>query len=162
METAVLVAQLVTTGALTGWLTTGVRDNLLYPSLNEAYTAEVLEIRRMREDYPDAFEKVAHRAVTNRQLQVWAFRLIVASELIATLLLWVGTLALVLALLGPVDVQFARSLAMVGAIAFVTVWSAFLVVGNHFCYWFGHEGAQNTHFQLAIWGVGTMVLLTQG
>lgn len=162
METALLFAQLVTTTALAGWLTTGVRDNILYPTLNETYTAEVLEITRMREDYPDAFEKVAHRAITDRRLQLWAFRLIVAAELTATVLLWIGVLALVLAFPNAVAAETARILAMVGVVAFVTVWSAFLVVGNYFCYWFGHEGAQNTHFQLTIWGVGALILLAQG
>ncbi len=159
METAILFAQLVTTTALAGWLTTGVRDNLLYPSLNETYTAEVLEITRMREEYPEAYEKVAHRAITDRRLQLWAFRLVVAAELTATVLLWIGTLALLLALPGAIDAEVARTWAVIGVVAFVCVWSSFLIVGNHFCYWFGHEGAQNTHFQLTIWGVGTLILL---
>ncbi|MEE2945253.1 MAG: DUF2165 family protein [Pseudomonadota bacterium] len=34
-----------------------------------------------------------------------------------------------------------------------------MVAGNWFCYWFGHEGAQNTHFQLLQWGVLTLILL---
>lgn len=162
METAILFAQLVTTTALAGWLTTGVRDNLLYPSLNETYTAEVLEITRMREEYPEAYEKVAHRAISDRRLQLWAFRLVVAAELTATALLWIGTLALLLALPGAIDAEVARTWAVIGVVAFVCVWSSFLIVGNHFCYWFGHEGAQNTHFQLTIWGVGTLILLAQG
>ena len=162
METAILFAQLVTTTALAGWLTTGVRDNLLYPSLNETYTAEVLEITRMREEYPEAYEKVAHRAISDRRLQLWAFRLVVAAELTATVLLWIGTLALLLALPGAIDAEVARTWAVIGVVAFVCVWSSFLIVGNHFCYWFGHEGAQNTHFQLTIWGVGTLILLAQG
>ncbi len=162
METAILFAQLVTTTALAGWLTTGVRDNLLYPSLNETYTAEVLEITRMREEYPEAYEKVAHRAIIDRRLQLWAFRLVVAAELTATVLLWIGTLALLLALPGAIDAEVARTWAVIGVVAFVCVWSSFLIVGNHFCYWFGHEGAQNTHFQLTIWGVGTLILLAQG
>ena len=159
METAILFAQLVTTTALAGWLTTGVRDNLLYPSLNETYTAEVLEITRMREEYPEAYEKVAHRAIIDRRLQLWAFRLVVAAELTATVLLWIGTMALLLALPGAIDAEVARTWAVIGVVAFVCVWSSFLIVGNHFCYWFGHEGAQNTHFQLTIWGVGTLILL---
>ena len=162
METAILFAQLVTTTALAGWLTTGVRDNLLYPSLNETYTAEVLEITRMREEYPEAYEKVAHRAIIDRRLQLWAFRLVVAAELTATVLLWIGTMALLLALPGAIDAEVARTWAVIGVVAFVCVWSSFLIVGNHFCYWFGHEGAQNTHFQLTIWGVGTLMLLAQG
>lgn len=100
MDTTLLCAQIVTTGALAGWLTTGVRDNILYPSLNETYTAEVLEIARMRDEYPDAYEAVAHRTITDRRFQLRAFRLVVFSEVFATILLWVGTAALILALAG--------------------------------------------------------------
>ncbi len=161
MDTALLVAQIVATGALAGWLTTGVRDNILFPSLNETYTAEVLEIARMREEYPEAYKEVAHRAITDRRVQVWAFRLVVLAELSATILLWTGVVALVMALAGAMAADTARMLATYGATAFITVWSAFLIVGNYFCYWFGHEGAQNTHFQLTLCGLGTLILLAQ-
>lgn len=161
MDTALLVAQIVATGALAGWLTTGVRDNILFPSLNETYTAEVLEIARMREEYPNAYKEVAHRAITDRRVQVWAFRLVVLAELSATILLWTGVVALVMALAGAMAADTARMLATYGATAFITVWSAFLIVGNYFCYWFGHEGAQNTHFQLTLCGLGTLILLAQ-
>ncbi|MEE4189645.1 MAG: DUF2165 family protein [Roseobacter sp.] len=162
METTLLLAQILATGALAGWITIGVSDNIRYPSLNETFTAEVFEIRRMRNEYPEAFEKIAHRVVSNRSLQVAAFRLVVVAELTATVLLWIGTVALVLSLLGALANETARMFATLGAIAFTGVWSGFLIVGNYFCYWFGHEGAQNTHFQLVIWGVGTLILIAQG
>ena len=161
-DTALLLAQLVTTVAITAWLTTGLRDNILYPVQNETSTAEVLEMRRLRDEYPAALAPVAHRAVTDRRRQMLAFRAVVAAELIATLLLWFGTLALVMALFGLAMPGTARALALIGAAAFTAVWACFLIVGNHFCYWFGHEGAQNTHFQMTLWGLGTMILLAQG
>ena len=161
-DTALLLAQLVATGAITAWLTTGVRDNILYPEQNETYTAEVMEMRRIRDEYPEAFEPVAHRAVTDRRTQMLAFRAVIAAELLATILLWIGALALVLALLGAAAVDTGRGLALIGAAAFTAVWAGFLVVGNHFCYWFGHEGAQNTHYQMTLWGLATMILLAQG
>lgn len=162
MEAALLLAQLVTTGSLACWLTTGVRDNLLHPSMNETYTAEVMEMTRLRQEYPAEYAQVAHRAVTSRRLQTLAFRCIVAAEIVATLLLWLGVFALLAALIGAVSADPARSLAICGATAFVAIWSGFLVVGNHFNYWFCHEGAQNTHFQMTLWGLGTLILLAQG
>ncbi|WP_415921904.1 DUF2165 family protein [Tateyamaria sp. SN6-1] len=162
METALIAAQTLATGLIAAWLTLGVRDNLLHPSVNETYTAEVMEMSRMQADYPDAFAPVAHRAVTNRRLQLLAFRTVVAVELIATLVLWAGVMALILTLMGAVAADTARILAMSGAMAFTAVWAGFLIVGNHFCYWFCHEGAQNTHYQMTLWGVGTMVLLGLG
>lgn len=161
MEAALLLAQLVTTGALACWLTVGVRDNLLHPSMNENYTAEVMEMTRLRQDYPAEYEQVAHRAITDRRIQTVAFRAIVAAELIATLLLWVGTLALLAAFFGAISTDTARTLAIYGGTAFVAIWSGFLVAGNHFSYWFAHEGAQNTHFQMTLWGIGTVILLAQ-
>lgn len=158
-DSALIFAQLVTTGAVTAWLTTGLRDNILYPSQNEDFTAEVLEMRRLKADYPNAFAPVAHRAITNRNTQLVLFKSVVAAELIATLVLWVASLSLALSLLGLVDPQTARALALVGTACFTMVWAGMLIVGNHFCYWFCHEGAQNTHYQMTLWGVGTMILL---
>lgn len=149
----------IATGAITAWLTTGVRDNIQYPSQNEAYTAEVLDMRRLQADFPEAYAPVAHRAITERKTQMRAFQLIVAVELVATVLLWLGTGALILALIGQVPVEPARALALIGAAAFTAIWAGMLIVGNHFCYWFGHEGAQNTHYQMTLWGLGTMILI---
>lgn len=161
-EFALLLAQLAAVTAIAAWLTTGVRDNILYPSQNETYTAEVMEMVRIRDEYPEAYEPVAHRAITDRRLQLLAFRFVVAAEFLATVLLWLGAASLVLALVGILGSETARGLAMIGSAAFTSVWAGFLVAGNHFCYWFGHEGAQNTHFQMTLWGLGTMLLLAAG
>jgi len=158
-ETGLLFAQTVATGGIAAWMFTGVRDNILYPSQNETYTTEVMEMRRIKEGYPEAFAPVAHRPVTDRRAQLWAFRVVVVSEAVACLILVAGTLALVLALLGIVGPDTARGLALIGGALFTCVWMGMLIVGNHFCYWFGHEGAQFTHFQMCLWGLGTMILL---
>ena len=161
-ETAILIAQTVATGAAAAWMFTGLRDNILYPSQNEAYTAEVLEMRRIEEGYPEAFAPVAHRRITDRKTQLRLFRLVVVGEAVAWLLLTLGTLALIAALLGWASPDTARGIAILGATAFMAVWSGMLIVGNHFCYWFGHEGAQVTHYHMNIWGLGTIILLCLG
>lgn len=162
METALTVAQTLGTGIIGAWLAIGVRDNILHPQMNEAYTAAVLEMTRMKEEYPEEYAQVAHRAITSRNLQKMAFRIVVTAELIATLVLFAGVTALLLALAGAGSLEVARSLAMTGAMLFTAIWAGFLIVGNHFCYWFCHEGAQNTHYQMTLWGLGTMILLGLG
>ncbi len=162
MDLALLLAQIVATVGLACWLTTGVLDNLLHPTMNETYTAEVLSMARMRDEYPDAYRQVAHRAISDRRIQKFVFRCVVAAELTATLLLWVGAGALAISLLGVLTAETARPVAMLGATAFLAIWSAFLIVGNYFCYWFCHEGAQNTHYQMTLWGLATLILLAQG
>jgi predicted small integral membrane protein len=162
MDSAVLLAQFVVTTGLAGWLSTGVIDNLLHPKMNETYTAEVMSMARMRTEYPDAYAEVAHRAVKSRKVQLLAFRCVVAAELLATVVLWAGSLSLLAALFGGFEPEAARAIALWGAAAFVAVWSGFLVVGNYFSYWFCHEGAQNTHYQMTLWGIGAAILLSQG
>jgi predicted small integral membrane protein len=162
LDTALLLAQLLTTASLAAWLTSGVWDNIFHPTQNEVYTSQVMSMERIREDYPDAFEPVKHRAITDRKVQLAAFRLVVLAELIAAMLLWIGTGALLLALFGGAALETARALALLGCLAFTCVWSVFLVAGNYFSYWFGHEGAQNTHYQMTLWGIGVMILLVQG
>ncbi|MGZ2259180.1 DUF2165 domain-containing protein [Roseobacter sp. A03A-229] len=161
MESAVLLAQTMATGLIAAWLSLGLRDNLLYPSVNETYTAQVLAMTRMQAEYPDEFRHVAHRAITDRRLQSFAFRLVVIAEGITCLLLWIGTIGLVMGIAGTASPDTGRMLALLGALSFTSVWAAFLVIGNHFCYWFCHEGAQNTHFQMTLWGLATMILLCQ-
>ena len=80
-------------------------------------------------------------------------------ELVASLMLWAGFAALVAAAMGAGPAELGRSIALVGAMMFTAIWVGFLIVGNHFSYWLCHEGAQNTHYQMTLWGVGTMILL---
>lgn len=86
-------------------------------------------------------------------------RVVVGAELIATLVMWAGVAGLIMALVGTGTGDTARSIALAGAMLFTAIWAGFLIVGNHFCYWLCHEGAQNTHYQMTLWGVGTIVLL---
>ncbi len=159
-DLALLFAQLVATGSIAVWMFTGVRDNILYPSQNESYTAEVMEMRRIKADYPEAFEPVQHRAVTRRKTQLLAFRAVVIVEALACLVLSIGTVLLALALFGLLAQDTAKAVALLGATVFMSVWAGMLIVGNHFSYWFGHEGAQYTHFMMCLWGLGVMILLT--
>ncbi|MEL7098016.1 MAG: DUF2165 family protein [Pseudomonadota bacterium] len=156
-----LIAQLVACGLIAAWLITGVWDNIAYPGNNETYTAEVMSMKRMKEMYPDEYAHVAHRAIDNRKVQQLAFRLVVFAELAGAIVLSLGTVLIALAVIGIVGTAFALSVAMLGAVIFTAVWGGFLVVGNYFCYWFCHEGAQNTHYQMTLWGLGTLILLAQ-
>lgn len=161
MDTMLLLAQTISTGLLGLWMAMGARNNLLFPHLNEPYTAEVLEMRQMKTDYPEVFAPLAHRALTNRSAQRWMFRMIVTAEVSAALVLLAGLGALSLALLGLAPADTARGIALAGALLFTVIWACFLIVGEQFCYWFCHGAAQNTHYQMTLWGLGTMILLAQ-
>ncbi len=154
-----LIAQICATASIAAWLTLGALDNIRHPQVNETYTAQVMAMTRMAEEYPDEFKLVAHRAVTNRKFQAGMFRLVVIAETIATLVLWAGVLVMIASLLGLSSNETGRVIAMCGSVMFTCVWSGFLIVGNYFCYWFCHEGAQNTHYQMTLWGLGTSILI---
>ena len=162
MEWMITLAQTCLTGYLAAWLLLGVRDNIFNPSMNEVFTAEVLELNRIRESYPEAYRLIEGRRLTGRSSQRAAFVFVVICETLVCLLLWVAVFWMALALFGQADLESARTAALAGALGFTTIWAGFLVVGNHFAYWFCHEWAQNTHFQLTLWGVGTMIFLTLG
>ena len=159
METMILIAQTTCLLLQALWLTTGVRDNILYPSINETLTSEVMNMSRMRADYPEAYAFVAHRRVDNKKLQKLAFKLVVTWELLTAIVLWLGTISLAVSAFGWIDPSTAKTIALAGVLMFTIIWAMFLIVGNHFSYWFGHEGAQNTHFQLTIWGTCTLLFL---
>ena len=94
-----LIAQTAALALPAMWLTLGVRDNLLHPDLNETYTAQVFSLERMKTDYPDDYERIKHRAITNRKVQRAAFRLVVLAELSTTIILWIGVVLLILSML---------------------------------------------------------------
>lgn len=158
-DVVILLCQTASLAFLALWLTSGAWDNLRFPAVNETFTAEVMDMSRLRADYPDAYALVAHRRISNRVLQRTAFRLVVAWEALSVLALWGGFMLMALALFGLQSVEVARALAMISVLMFTTTWAMFLIVGNHFCYWFGHEGAQNTHFQMTLWGMATLIFL---
>lgn len=158
-ETSVLIAQTVSISAIAAWLATGVYDNIRYPENNELYTAQVMSIERMRQEYPEEYARIAHRAINTRSIQRAAFKLVVIAELLTCLVLFAGVLGLLMAMIGTGSVETGRSLALLGATMFTGVWAGFLVVGNYFCYWFCHEGAQFTHYQMTLWGMANIMLL---
>ena len=162
MEMTILIVQASAVFFMAAWLTVGGLENLFHPFLNETYTAEVMDMTRMREDYPEAYTHVAYRRVTSERLRKVLFRIIVVWEISAAAMLWIGSFALVLAAFGVAERDSAVGLALAGSLMFTATWAGFLVVGNWFCYWFGHEGGQNTHFQMLLWGLGTLLLLVAG
>lgn len=159
LDVMVLVAQCAAVFFLAAWLSTGFLENVRHPSLNETFTAQVLSMERMRDDFPEAYEVVAHRRIENPKMQRFLFRLIVFWEGLATLALWLGVAGLILAIFGTMESSTARAMGVFGVLLFTATWAGFLIVGNWFCYWFCHEGAQNTHYQMTLWGLATLVLL---
>ncbi len=159
METMIALAQTCLTAYLGAWLLLGVRDNIAHPSMNAEGTTDVLELTRLKEAYPETYGLIEGRRVTSRTLQRAAFVFVVCCEVLVCLVLWGAAIWMVLAMCGLADPVQARTAALAGALGFTTVWTGFLIVGNHFAYWYCHQWAQNTHFQMTLWGIGTMVLL---
>lgn len=159
METALLLCQAGGLALLATWLSVALRDNIRRPEINEQFTREVLSMTRIEREYPAVFAMVSERRLTSARLQRAVFVAIVAAEALVTVLLWAGALALLAAAAGVMDSTAARILGLAGAFAFVAIWAGFTIAGNHFCYWLCHEGAQNTHFQLLLWGMGTLFLI---
>lgn len=162
LDIALLLAQTLATCSLAIWMLSGVWDNLKYPHHNEDFTAEVMEMRRLKDGYPGAYEDVKHRAITKRAIQVFVFRLVVFAECLACLLLLLGTAMLVASAFGGVLTDTARGVALLGSAIFTSIWAGMLIVGNYFCYWFAHEGAQLTHFHMCTWGLLTSILIAVG
>ncbi len=158
-ETALIACQSLALALPAAWLAIGVFDNIRHPELNGSVTAQVMDMRRMREEFPEDFARVAHRAITSAAIQRALFRVLVCAELAVMLALWIAVLALLWAFLSGGDAATARALALVAATGFTAIWAGFLIVGNYFCYWYCHEGAQNTHFQMTLWGLGTAIFM---
>lgn len=143
------------------WLTIAVRDNLLHPSLNGPYVAQTLAMEEMRRDYPEAYAKVAHRRIASARVANLFFALAILWELLACFALWGALAVFLMASLGMANPSLAQAAGLAAAAIFTTTWAGFLIVGNHFCYWYARESGQATHFQMLFWGIGTTILLAQ-
>ncbi|MEJ5219919.1 DUF2165 family protein [Cognatishimia sp. D5M38] len=154
--TFLTLCQALAVSFLAAWLTIGVYENIRHPDINRVFTSEVLDLARLREVYPEVYADVQHRRIANKRVQHGLFYLIVSAELLATVLLWTGAISLFL------GTETAPVFALLGVMSFTTIWAGFLIAGNWFCYWFCHEGAQNTHYQMLLWGLATLIFLVVG
>lgn len=159
LDLALTLAQTGLLASLTAWIFTGARDNWLFPSMNQGAIAAVVRMDGLEEEYPEDYACIAHRRITDEGRIRLLYRVIVLWETLATILLALGTLAMLLAMVGIVGTETARGLGILGALAFTLTWAGFTVGGNHFGYWYLHASTQATHFLLALWGTGTMILL---
>lgn len=158
-ETLIILAQFLVCAGVNGWMLIGVYDNWRHPYLNESGVAMVMRFDLMSQEYPEDFRLLQHRRIDNPKVIRGVFYLLVLSESIAAITLTIGSICLGLAVFGLVDVGFARSAALIGALFFTLNWSVFLIGGNYFAYWYCHFQAQATHFLLALWGIGLILLL---
>lgn len=159
METAVLLCQAGGLALLAAWLSVALSDNWRHPEINEQFTREVLSLSRIERDFPGVLALVGRRRILHPGIQRSVFIAIVVAETLVVMLLWLATAGLIGAAAGLVDPVSARVLGMGGAFGFVAIWAGFVIAGNYFCYWLCHEGAQNTHFQLLLWGMSMLLLL---
>lgn len=154
-----LVVQIIMVLMPALWLSIGFYDNIRHRDVNGAIVNDVLSMRVLQDEYPDIYAVHQHRAIGSPRLRNALFALIVLAEGVVVLALWFSLCVLSAAMLGLMEPTAARSLAMLGPLGFATLWSSFLVAGNYWCYWMCHEGAQNTHFQMTLWGIGVLILL---
>ena len=159
METVVLLCQAGGLALLAAWLSVALYDNWRHPEINAQYTREVLSLARIARDFPGVMAELGARRILNPRVQRAVFIAVVVAETLVVVLLWLAMAALLAAAVGLVEPVLARALGMLGAFGFVAIWAGFVIAGNYFCYWLCHEGAQNTHFQLVLWGMSMLLLL---
>ena len=155
----VLAGQAAMVALLAGWLILGVIENIRFPDVNGLLVGDVMAMRRVRQN-PDMWRMLSGNRVEDRRIHRAIFRLIVAVEVAVAALLAVGAAALTLAAAGAGDPLAARVWAIAGVTGWTCIWGGFLVGGQWFHYWLGHEGSQATHFFMTIWGVATFAALT--
>jgi len=144
------------------WLTVAVFDNIRYPHLNERGFARVLSMDLVKQQDPEVYADVSDRRVENPRMEKTLFRSLVAAEVIVSLLLWLGALALLLTAFGLFDGDAANTLAHIGVLGFIAIWASLLIGGQWFWYRIGLAAAQQAHFFLTIWGIGTLTYLSTG
>ncbi|SDW12681.1 Predicted small integral membrane protein [Albimonas donghaensis] len=160
MEALVLFGQALLTAITGAWIGIGVIENIRYPKVNGDLVTMVMRMDRVREERPEIYADVKGNRIESPAVHAWAYRAIIAFELLATALLLLGALMLLGAALGGGEGLGARMISAAGALAFSAVWGGFLVGGQWFHYWAGWKDSQFTHFFLLLWGAILFGLLT--
>ncbi|MBN9020496.1 MAG: DUF2165 family protein [Rhizobiales bacterium] len=153
MEHLILLAQALLVAGLAGWLGIGAFENIRVPRANADMVADVIAMRVIRAESPELFRLVGGNRIESPLFHRFAFAAIVIAESLSVILMTAGSLGLLGALAGFWAVEPAKIIAAAGVLGFTMVWSGFLVGGQWFHYFLGHQEAQHTHFMLAIWGV---------
>ncbi|MCX5516165.1 hypothetical protein C3941_19430 [Kaistia algarum] len=159
MEHMTLWVEALLVAAQTGWLALGAIENVRVPRANRDMVADVIAMRQLRAEFPDMFKLVGSHRIESPAFHRLAFAAIVIAECIVAAVMAAGTLALIGAALGLLETETAKVIATLGVLGFTMIWSAFLVGGQWFHYFAGHQSAQHTHFLLAIWGTVVLCLL---
>ncbi|MEM9754720.1 MAG: DUF2165 family protein [Pseudomonadota bacterium] len=139
------------------WLAFGVHDNLRHPDNNREAVMRVLAMEGLG-DYPEVGARVGHRRITDPRIVRRLFAVIVAGELLATMLMLLGAALLLGATLGLFAAAPAYLIAEAGLLAFAAVWGGMLIGGQYFYYWYGDHG-QSTHLLALLWGLVSVALL---
>jgi hypothetical protein len=156
---AVLLAQALLVLLLGLWMLLGWIENLRHPRANRDLVAEILSMRRVKQQHPAIHAEVGQNRIESRAAQRLLFALIVAAEIAISLALLAGALLLGLAAFGNYDREAAGSIAILATAAFTLLWGGLLVGGQWLHIWAGAEGLQQTFFLLTLWGVGTLAVL---
>ena len=141
------------------WLLLGWIENLRHPRANRDLVGEILSMRRVKEHYPAIYAEVGGNRIENPALHRLAFGLIVAAEVVLSLILLAGAALLALAAFHLADREAAGSIAVLGVAGFTLLWGGLLAGGQWLHVWAGAEGLQQTFFFLTLWGVGTLAAL---
>ena len=141
------------------WMAVAVYDNWRHPKLNVDAVAMVLRFDQMAEEFPDEFDVVGHRRISEPRHIDLIFQAIRLFESLAAVTLLMAALLLFGAAIGAVPTGLATAFALFGITYFILIWAAFIVGGNYFHYYFCHPWAQSNHFMFMFWGFFVLLVL---
>jgi len=156
---AALLAQAALVLLLGLWLLLGWIENLRHPRANRDLVGEILSMRRVKQGYPEIHAEVGGNRIESKALHRLLFGLIVAVEVVVSLVLLAGAVLLAMAAFNAWDREAALTVAVLGVVGFTLLWGGLLVGGQWLHIWAGAEGLQQTFFLLTLWGVGTLAVL---
>ena len=160
-QTALLVAQAVLVALQALWLSLGAYSNLRWPRTNKDYVVDVVTMELTKEN-PAVYEDHKHRRIAKGAHIDRMFFAIAVFEAFVAVALWLAAGCLLLAAFGVLEPATARTVALIGVLAFTAIWGAFLAGGQWFHYWVSDRSPQNTHFFMLLWGIATLIFLAQG
>ncbi len=159
MDTILLLVEAALVAALGTWMAVAVYDNWRHAKLNREAVAMVMRFDIMEREYPDDYQIVAHRKVTNEATITFLFQVIRLAETLAAVLLFGAAFGLLGAAFGTFTAEAATVFAILACAFFTLIWAGFIIGGNYFHYYYCHQWGQSNHFMFMYWGFFVMLVL---
>ena len=143
------------------YLSIALLNNIIDKKTNRFLLAQMLEMKSLKEDGVLG-QGLLYRACRSQTLPVRMLNGICAIQFIITILLWCGSILLIMAALHDVALYYAIDVCVIALTGFMGLWFFFWCGGLWFGYWIKMGQIQEVHMRLIILSLLAIIFIHFG